>query len=204
MSTSRDSRIGLPLSRLSSTANSRARSCSTRAIRYRYLARSRPGIGPQVDSYARRAAATAASTSAAPASATRASGSSVAGLIVAKVVPSAAGRNSPSTNSPYSASTLTTSRDSGAGAYSHAARSSGLAGWVLDLTSAIYTCTAVGWCRSCCRLADDTTAPVGSDPGGRHSHRTLGLYGVKCKLDWRRSVVLVHPWPDHHWPATSR
>ena len=47
MSTSRDSRIGLPLSIDSSTASSRARSWMMRAIRYRYLARSAPRIGPQ-------------------------------------------------------------------------------------------------------------------------------------------------------------
>ena len=47
-STSRDSRIGLPLSSVSSTASSRARSATIRAMRNRYLARSAPGIGPHV------------------------------------------------------------------------------------------------------------------------------------------------------------
>ena len=46
-STSRDSRIGLPLSSDSSTASSRARSCMMRAMRNRYLPRSRAGsFGP--------------------------------------------------------------------------------------------------------------------------------------------------------------
>ena len=47
MSTSRDSRIGLPLSSVSSTASSRARSWISRAIRNRYLPRSRRGIADQ-------------------------------------------------------------------------------------------------------------------------------------------------------------
>src|SRR4051812_3469755 len=46
MSMSRDSRIGLPLSSDSRTANSRARSCRMRAIRNRYLPRSAGRIGP--------------------------------------------------------------------------------------------------------------------------------------------------------------
>ena len=71
-----------------------------RAIRNRYLARSRPGIGPQTFSYAARAAADARSTSCAPASATSARTSSEAGLIVLKVPPSVGSTNSPSTNSP--------------------------------------------------------------------------------------------------------
>ena len=41
-STSRDSRIGLPPSIDSSTANSRERSCRSRASRNRYLPRARP------------------------------------------------------------------------------------------------------------------------------------------------------------------
>ena len=47
-STSRDSLIGLPLSSVSSTASSRERSATIRAIRNRYFARSAPGIGPHV------------------------------------------------------------------------------------------------------------------------------------------------------------
>src|SRR5215470_11419847 len=118
MSTSRDSLIGLPLSRLSSTANSRARSWMARAIRYRYLARSRPGSRPQLVSNAFRADATARSTSASPAWATRARGSSDAGLSVVNNSPAAGGTNSPSTNRLYSRWIVTISRDSGAGAYS--------------------------------------------------------------------------------------
>src|SRR5215472_15448662 len=118
MSTSLVSLIGLPLSIDSSTANSRARSCRILAIRYRYLARSDPGIGPQTRSWAVRATATARSTSAGPASATLARGSSVAGLMVGNVAPFIAGPNSPFTNSPYSSAIDTISRDSGAGAYS--------------------------------------------------------------------------------------
>ncbi len=118
MSTSLVSLIGLPLSIDSSTANSRARSCRIRAIRYRYLARSEPGIGPQTCSYAARAALTARSTSALPASATLLRVSSVAGFTVSNVSPPCAGPNSPFTNSPYSGAMDTISRDSGAGAYS--------------------------------------------------------------------------------------
>src|SRR5579859_446872 len=118
MSTSLVSLIGLPLSIDSSTANSRERSWRILAIRYRYLARSEPGIGPQTRSYASRAAATARSTSAGPAMATLASGSSVAGLMVRNVWPFFAGSNSPFTKSPYSPAMDTISRDSGAGAYS--------------------------------------------------------------------------------------
>src|SRR5215472_12977229 len=117
MSTSRVSLIGLPLSMDSSTANSRERSCRIRAILYKYLARSAPGIGPQTCSYAVRAMATARSTSAGPASATWVSDSSVAGFTVANVRPVAAGVNSPFTYSPYSGRMDTMSRDSGAGAY---------------------------------------------------------------------------------------
>src|SRR5262245_56625723 len=118
MSTSLVSLIGLPLSRLSSTANSRARSWMTRAIRYRYLARSRPGIVPQDWSKACRAAATARSTSASPACATLARGSSDAGLTVLKCSPLTGAVNSPPMNRPYSSWMETMSRDSGAGAYS--------------------------------------------------------------------------------------
>ena len=81
MSTSRDSRIGLPPSSDSTIASSRARSWISRAIRNTYLPRSSAGSRCQRGS-ASRAAATAASTSASPACAISASGSSVAGLIV--------------------------------------------------------------------------------------------------------------------------
>src|SRR5262245_33016370 len=90
----------------------------TRAIRYRYLARSRPGSRPQVASNAVRADATALSTSAGPAWATRARGSSEAGLSVVKDSPLAGGTNFPPMNRPYSGWMVTISRDSGAGAYS--------------------------------------------------------------------------------------
>src|SRR6266480_2454467 len=90
----------------------------TRAIRYRYLARSRPGSRPQLVSNAFRADATALSTSASPAWATLARGSSEAGLSVVKCSPLAGGTNCPSTNRLYSRWMVTISRDSGAGAYS--------------------------------------------------------------------------------------
>ena len=86
-SKSRDSLIGLPPSSVSATANSRARSCNSRAMRKRYLPRSAPGILPHTSSNAACAAANAASTSAAPASAMSASFSSVAGLIESKYLP---------------------------------------------------------------------------------------------------------------------
>ena len=83
-----DSLIGLPLSSVSSTASSRARSCRIRAMRNRYLPRSAPGIRDP-DARCRRGGrpSTARSTSAAPASATSASTSSVAGLIVLNADP---------------------------------------------------------------------------------------------------------------------
>jgi hypothetical protein len=74
--------IGLPLSRVSRTANSRERSCRIRAIRKRYFPRSAPLIRDHTRVYAVRAAFTARSTSSVVASATSASTSSVAGLIV--------------------------------------------------------------------------------------------------------------------------
>jgi hypothetical protein len=83
------------------------------------LARSRPGIGPQTLSYARRAAVTARSTSPAVASLTSASTSSVAGLMVLKLADPSASTNAPSMNSPYEERRSTTERDSGAGAYSN-------------------------------------------------------------------------------------
>ncbi len=91
--------IGLPLSRVSSTAISRARSWMIRAIRKRYLPRSAPLIRDHTRVWARRAAFTAASTSEASASATSPSTSSVAGEIVANGVPEPE-VNSPFTNSP--------------------------------------------------------------------------------------------------------
>src|SRR5690606_11303345 len=115
---SRDSRIGLPLSSDSSTASSRDRSAMIRAIRNRYFARSRPGIGPQTCSYAARAARTARSTSPAPASATSASTSSEAGFTDLLTPPTAGATKSPLMNSPYAGWRSTIARDSGAGAYS--------------------------------------------------------------------------------------
>src|SRR3954452_22204921 len=117
MSRSRLSLIGLPLLRLSATASSRARSCTSRAMRNRYLPRSRPLIFDHVLSCARRAAVTAASTSASLASAMVAMCFSSAGEIVANDVP-VPGRNSPSMNRPYSSRRFRIARDSGAGAYS--------------------------------------------------------------------------------------
>jgi hypothetical protein len=69
----------LPPSRLSSTASSRERSCSNRAIRKRYFARSDAGSFDQPSSNAERAALTATSTSFSLACATSASFSSVDG-----------------------------------------------------------------------------------------------------------------------------
>lgn len=92
-----------------------------RAIRYRYLARSRPDIGPQTFLYALRAARTARSTSPGPASATSASTSSVAGLTDLKAPPSVGSTNFPSMKRPYDGRRSTTDRDSGAGAYSKTA-----------------------------------------------------------------------------------
>ena len=97
----------------------------SRAIRNRYLARSRPGIGPQTFSYAVRAARTARSTSSAPASAISASTSSEAGFTDLKLPPEAGSTNAPSTKSPYEGLMSTTERDSGAGAYSNIAFSPG-------------------------------------------------------------------------------
>src|SRR5690606_845107 len=117
-STSRDSRIGLPLSSDSSTASSRDRSAMIRAIRNRYFARSRPGIGPQTCSYAARAALTARSTSPVPATATSASTSSVAGFTDFITPPSVGSTNAPLMNRPYAGRISAIVRDSGAGAYS--------------------------------------------------------------------------------------
>src|ERR1035437_2598988 len=121
MSTSRDSFIGLPLSRVSRTANSRARSARMRAIRKRYLPRSAPGKRPHGPSKAVRAARTANSTSATPASLTSARTSSEDGLMVLKLDPSVDSTNSPPMNSPYDGRMVTTVRDSSAGAYSNLA-----------------------------------------------------------------------------------
>ena len=81
MSTSRDSRKGLPPSIVSTTASSRERSWIRRAMRNRYLARSRSFSAAHFGCAA-RADSTAASTSPGPAQAISAIGSSVAGLIV--------------------------------------------------------------------------------------------------------------------------
>src|SRR3954471_23630711 len=90
-----------------------------RAIRNRYFARSLPGNVPQERVCARRAARTARSASAGLPLATRARVSSVAGLTVANVAPSVAGTTRPPMNRPYRCWSVTMSRDSGAGAYSH-------------------------------------------------------------------------------------
>ena len=72
--------MGLPPSSDSSTANSRLRSWRMRAMRNRYLARSRPGSVDQSRLKARRATATALLTSSTLARAISAMGSSVAGI----------------------------------------------------------------------------------------------------------------------------
>ena len=118
MSRSRDSRMGLPPSIVSKTANSRARSCSSRATLYRYLARSAPGRSRQPPSHAARAAATARSTSPTSATLTSASASPVAGFTVAAIRPAAGSTISPPMNRPYCEARRTGPTDSGAGAYS--------------------------------------------------------------------------------------
>ncbi len=75
---SRLSRSGLPLSSVSTTASSRARSWIRRAMRNRYFARSRPGRAAQAG-WAARAASIAARRSAGPAQAIWAIASPVAG-----------------------------------------------------------------------------------------------------------------------------
>src|SRR5438552_3615776 len=104
---------------VSTTANSRERSCMIRAIRYRYFARSLPGRRDQTVSCARRAAVTARFTSAFVAFATRESVSSVAGLITSKVAFGRDGAKALSMKRPYSRRIWMWSVDSGADAYSH-------------------------------------------------------------------------------------
>src|SRR4051794_6082058 len=89
-----------------------------RAIRKRYFARSEPDSAAH-GLNASRAAATAASTSSGPAWATSASGSSSAGEIVVNHSPDRGSTHSPPTNRPYRSRSVTTLRDSGAGAYVH-------------------------------------------------------------------------------------
>src|SRR5690349_7813469 len=125
--------MGLPPSRVSRTANSRLRSCSRRASRYRYFARSLPGRSRQPSSKAARAAVTARSTSSSPASATTASCSSVAGLIVGKEAPERASTHSPPTQRPYSSRRSTIAVDSWEVAYS----SVNSAGWVRSVMRSV-------------------------------------------------------------------
>src|SRR5437667_466220 len=101
MSRSRVSRIDLPLSRLSSTASSRACFCTSRARAYRCRARACPDR-PDQPASALRAAATAASTSASPACVTRASFAVVAGLMTSNPSPPSLLIQRPPTNSPKS------------------------------------------------------------------------------------------------------
>ena len=96
---SRDSRIGLPPSIVSTTASSRARSCIRRAIRNRYLPRSRPGRSAHLRC-ASRAVSTACATSSSPATAIEAIFFSVAGLTVGADFPERGSANSPPTNTP--------------------------------------------------------------------------------------------------------
>ena len=111
---SRDSRIGLPPSIVSTTASSRARSWIRRAIRNRYLPRSSAGSAAQ-PSCAARALFTARAMSSGPATATSAIRSSVAGLIVGAEASLRGSANSPSRNSPYASRTRAWPADSGAG-----------------------------------------------------------------------------------------
>src|SRR2546421_6498835 len=112
--------MGLPPFIDSSTANSRERSWRMRAMWKRYFARSLGRMRDQLSAYAARAAFTARSTSALPACATSASGSSCAGSIVVYRSLDSGSTNWPPMKSPYRSCRRTTSRDSGAGAYSHA------------------------------------------------------------------------------------
>src|SRR5512132_3750931 len=84
------------------------------------LARSPAGQDDQPFSKAARAAPTAASTSSAPPYATSASSSSLEGLTEGWNSPERGSTNSPPMKRPYRSSSLTMSRDSGAGAYSNA------------------------------------------------------------------------------------
>ena len=81
---SRDSRMGLPPSKVSITANSRARSCMSLAMRKMYFARSDAFIWDHTSTYAFRAALTAKSTSDSDAQAMSANFSSFAGFTLAK------------------------------------------------------------------------------------------------------------------------
>src|SRR5581483_1104233 len=94
-----------------------------RAMRKRYFARSEPGSDDQPFSNALQAAATAFSTSCFVACAIEASGSSVEGEIVWYV--SLGSSHSPPTKRPYRSRSLTTSFDSGAGAYVQSAGTAG-------------------------------------------------------------------------------
>ena len=96
---SRDSRIGLPPSIVSTIASSRARSCISRAIRNRYLPRSSAGSAAHLRC-ASRAILTACAMSSSPATATLAIVSSVAGLTVGADLPERGSANSPPTNTP--------------------------------------------------------------------------------------------------------
>ena len=97
---SRVSRIGLPLSNVSSTAKSRECFWTARASAYRWRARAWPGSAAHAGK-APRAAATAASTSAGPPWDTRASGRAVAGFTVSNSAP-LPGAHFPPMNSPNS------------------------------------------------------------------------------------------------------
>src|SRR5687767_4556821 len=96
MSIFADSKMGFPLSSVSTRPNSSARASSMSAARIRMRPRSRGFIEAHApDSKAPRAAFTARSRSSRPASAISASGSPVAGFVVENRLPEAAGTNSP-------------------------------------------------------------------------------------------------------------
>src|SRR6266550_6096883 len=100
-STYKDSRIGLPLSCVSSSASSLACCSINCESLYSMRPRSRALILDHLPSRARRAAATALSISALSASATSASVSPVDGFGVEKVLPDSASTHCPSINNWY-------------------------------------------------------------------------------------------------------
>src|SRR6267154_4778350 len=119
---SRLSRMGLPLSRVSSTARRRECFCTCRASAYKYFARWWPESFCQPCNAA-PAAFTAASTSATLPCATSASFSPVAGSLVSKYFPSSGARHLPAIKCPNrrllaSSHSKDSLASSGAGPYS--------------------------------------------------------------------------------------
>ncbi len=146
-------------------------------MRYRYFARSRPAMGPQVDSNARRAAATARSTSWVSAIAIRESGSSVAGSSVTNVCPPWGATSLPSMNRSYRSAMLTTSRDSGAGAYSQ--------GIACPSPRAHVDGAVVPRPTSAERPGERTSAVAEGAPFGRGRFRSLPVMRDSVHRRWR-------------------